>query len=70
MTAPTTDAARSLRCKDAAVPPAAELGWEAYMGRACYACGRQLTRNAVHKGWARGRAGVHVLDTEVWACPA
>lgn len=71
MTAPATTAeiVWSGRCQDKPVPPVGELSWEQYAGRACFACGKPLTTGAVHCGWARGRAGVHVLDTEVWSCP-
>ncbi|MFI6285696.1 hypothetical protein ACIBCM_13225 [Streptomyces sp. NPDC051018] len=51
------------------MPPVADLTWAQYQCRSCYACGRLLTTGAVHQGWARGRDGEHVLDTEVWACP-
>ncbi|WP_176732648.1 hypothetical protein [Streptomyces sp. MnatMP-M17] len=51
------------------IPPAGDLSTEQWAGRACYACGQPLTTGAVYCGWARGRAGVHVLDAEVWACP-
>ena len=54
---------------DTPVPAAAELTTEAYMGRACYACGRLLSYGAVYRGWAFGWQGRCRLDTEVWACP-
>lgn len=56
-------------CRTAPVPPAVDLSWEATAGRACYACGRQLTVVAVLVGRAVGREGVHVLDCDVYACP-
>lgn len=61
--------ATAVRCRTAPIPPAADLSWEQYAGRACYACGKPLTRGAVHVGRAVGRQGVHVLDTDVYACP-
>ncbi|MGW8954694.1 hypothetical protein [Streptomyces sp. NPDC055709] len=51
------------------MPTAQELNWEQYAGRACCACGKQLTTGAVPRGIARGRQGAYVLDVEVWACP-
>lgn len=57
------------RCRDAVIPPAAALSWEAYAGRACYACGKRLTAGAVLVGRAKGRDGAHVLDTDAYACP-
>ncbi|WP_406000666.1 hypothetical protein [Streptomyces sp. NBC_00829] len=71
MTAPTIDTpARPPRlpCRQTPVPHASTLGWEAYAGRACYACDTPLTTVAVPCGKARGQLGVHVLDVEVWAC--
>jgi hypothetical protein len=56
-------------CRTQPIPPVRELSTEAYAGRACFACGRQLTRGAVFVGRAVGRQGVHVLDTDVYACP-
>ncbi|MFF8843152.1 hypothetical protein ACF08N_10515 [Streptomyces sp. NPDC015127] len=61
--------ATASRCREVTVPPAAALSWEAYAGRACYACGRQLTRGGVLVGRAVGHQGAHVLDTDVYACP-
>ncbi|MGW6460583.1 hypothetical protein ACWF94_32445 [Streptomyces sp. NPDC055078] len=51
------------------MPPTRDLTWDQALGQPCYACGQLLTSGAVHGGWARGRAGAHVLDAEVWACP-
>ncbi|NWF31277.1 hypothetical protein HW130_34490 [Streptomyces sp. PKU-EA00015] len=56
-------------CRNTDIPPAAALSWEAYAGRACYACGKALTTGAVLVGRAKGRQGAHVLDTDVYACP-
>ncbi|MEV6394875.1 hypothetical protein AB0M39_08875 [Streptomyces sp. NPDC051907] len=56
-------------CQSTPIPPARDLTWEQYAGRTCVVCGRRLTSDAVSRGWARGRQGVHVLDVEVWACP-
>ncbi|MFI1401091.1 hypothetical protein [Streptomyces sp. NPDC020681] len=67
MTAPAKPALTM--CRDVPVPSAADLSWEQYGGRACFACGKPLTVGAVSCGRARGRQGVHVLDVEVWACP-
>ena len=50
-------------------PPATELGYEAYSGRACCWCGRKLWSGAVSAGISRGREGAVVLDIEVYACP-
>lgn len=57
------------RCCDKPIPPAADLSWEQYAGRACYACGRLFNRGAILAGRAEGWQGVHVLDTDVYACP-
>jgi hypothetical protein len=51
-------------------PPATELGYEAYSGRACCWCGKELWSGAVSAGISRGRQGAVVLDIEVYACPA
>ncbi|MFD1659993.1 hypothetical protein ACFSL4_17770 [Streptomyces caeni] len=51
-------------------PPVSALTREQYAGRACCWCGTRLWRGAVSAGIARGRQGAHVLDAEVWACPA
>lgn len=56
-------------CRNQPVPDAGDLSWEQYAGRACFACGRQLTVGAVSCGRATGRQGAHVLDVEVWSCP-
>lgn len=56
-------------CRTVPIPPVSALSWEAYAGRACYACDKPLTRGAVLVGRAVGRQGVHVLDTDVYACP-
>jgi hypothetical protein len=61
--------ATGLACREAPIPPAGDLSWEAYAGRACYACEKQLTVGAVLVGRAEGRDGVHVYDTDVYACP-
>ena len=50
-------------------PPATELGYEAYSGRACVWCGKRLWRGAVSAGISRGKVGAVVLDNEVFACP-
>jgi hypothetical protein len=52
-----------------APPPAAELTYEQYAGRACVWCGVRLTKGAVSAGIARGQLGAVCLDIEVWACP-
>ncbi|MEV8311958.1 hypothetical protein AB0P36_32730 [Streptomyces flavidovirens] len=57
------------RCRYKKIPPVRKLSYEAYAGRACYACGRPLTTGAILVGRATGRAGVHVLDVDVYACP-
>ncbi|TLQ43498.1 hypothetical protein [Streptomyces marianii] len=59
----------ALPCRERPVPTAQALSWEQYAGRACCSCGKRLTTGAVHRGVARGRQGVHVLDVEVWSCP-
>ncbi|MEV4329593.1 hypothetical protein AB0K02_03490 [Streptomyces sp. NPDC049597] len=64
-----TSGASPARCADVPIPPAAALSWEAYAGRACYACGKPLTTGAVFVGRATGQQGAHVLDTDVYACP-
>lgn len=56
-------------CRFAMVPPAGDLGWEQYAGRACFACGKPLMHGAVLCGKARGRQGAVVLDVDVWSCP-
>lgn len=56
-------------CREMPIPAAGDLSWEAYAGRACYACGKRLTTGAIHVGRAVGHSGVHVLDTDVYACP-
>ena len=61
--------ATRLACRDTPIPPAGELPWEAYAGRACYACEKRLTVGAVLVGRAVGRDGAHVYDTDVYACP-
>ena len=38
-------------------------------GHACVWCGKRLRHGAVSAGIARGRAGAHVLNVEVFACP-
>ncbi|MGW7469899.1 hypothetical protein ACWGJT_35850 [Streptomyces xantholiticus] len=71
MTAPVniSPTPATARCQDKRIPPAAALSWEATAGRACYACGKALTTGAVLVGRATGRMGVHVLDTDAYACP-
>ncbi|GGW29422.1 hypothetical protein [Streptomyces xantholiticus] len=71
MTAPVdvSPASATARCVETPIPPAADLSWEAYAGRACYACEKQLTVGAVLVGRAVGRMGAHVLDIDVYACP-
>ncbi|WP_037648047.1 hypothetical protein [Streptomyces flavidovirens] len=64
----TTRPVRS-RCRYKKIPPAQKLSYDAYAGRACYACGRTLTTGAILVGRATGRQGVHVLDVDVYACP-
>ncbi|MFI1472016.1 hypothetical protein [Streptomyces wuyuanensis] len=61
--------AAGLPCRERPIPTAQALSHEQYAGRACCACGKQLTTGAVHRGVARGRQGAHVLDVEVWSCP-
>ncbi|MET9508931.1 hypothetical protein ABZX62_10715 [Streptomyces flavidovirens] len=72
MTAPAAKVATKpvrSRCRCKKIPPAPKLSYEAYAGRACYACGRALTTGAVLVGRATGHEGVHVLDVDVYACP-
>ncbi|MFK4600452.1 hypothetical protein RKD30_007119 [Streptomyces pristinaespiralis] len=57
------------RCRDTPVPAPAALSWEAYAGRACYACGKRLTTGAVLVGRAQGHSGAHDLSADVYACP-
>jgi hypothetical protein len=49
-------------------PPADQLNYEQYSGRACCWCGKRLTSGAVSAGISRGSQGAHVLDIEVYAC--
>jgi hypothetical protein len=65
--APTTAAAT--RCRDVPIPSPFDLSWEAYAGRACYACDKKLTTGAIHVGRAVGRDGAHDHSTDVYACP-
>lgn len=51
------------------LPPLESLTWDQSAGRACVWCRKQLTTGAVCAGTIRDRAGAHILDTEVWACP-
>ncbi|MGI3229974.1 hypothetical protein ACRJ4B_45825 [Streptomyces sp. GTA36] len=53
-----------------APPPVDKLGYEQYSGRACCWCGTPLMHGAVSAGISRGSQGAHVLDIEVYACPA
>ncbi|MEU1304303.1 MULTISPECIES: hypothetical protein [Streptomyces] len=52
-------------------PPATSLTYAQYAGWACCWCGTSLldVTGAVSAGIARGQAGAHVLDVEVYACP-
>ncbi|WJV47655.1 hypothetical protein [Streptomyces flavofungini] len=50
-------------------PPARDLSYEQYSGRACVWCGAQLTSGAVAAGISRGKIGAVVLDIGVYACP-
>lgn len=52
-------------------PPATELNYTQYSGRACCWCGKSLldVTGVKSAGIARGSSGVHVLDIEVYACP-
>lgn len=59
----------TLQCADTPLPPAQGLPWNVAMGRACVACGKELTVGAVSRGKVSGRQGVHSIDTEVWSCP-
>lgn len=54
----------------AGLPPTSQLTYEQYSGRACCWCARPLTTGAVSAGISRGRHAAHILDTEVYACPA
>jgi hypothetical protein len=59
------------RCDRTPLPESVSaLSHDQYLGRACVACGRQLTTGAVPRGVIPGRQGAHVLDVEVWSCPA
>ena len=69
MTVPAKPRAARMTCRHQPVPPAGSLNYEQYAGRACFACGKQLTVGAVSCGRATGRQGAHKLDVEVWACP-
>jgi len=51
-------------------PPVDQLNYEQYSGRACCYCGTKLTSGAASAGISRGSQGAHVLDIEVYACPA
>jgi hypothetical protein len=64
--APTTERGR---CRDAPIPPAAELTFGQGRGWNCYACGKRLTVGAVLVGRAQGRSGAHDLSADVYACP-
>ncbi|MFI9154471.1 hypothetical protein [Streptomyces sp. NPDC053367] len=53
------------------LPPATSLTGPQYNGWACVWCGTSLARTGgVSAGIARGQIGAHVLDVEVYACPA
>lgn len=52
------------------LPPARDLNYEQYSGRACCWCSKTLSSGAVPAGISRGSSGAHVLDNEVYACPA
>lgn len=55
------------------IPPATDLSWEQYAGRACVWCDTPITSGGRSVGIARGQDGAHNLDTEVYAgpcCPA
>ena len=51
------------------IPPADDLDWEQYAGRACVWCGQPLTIGGRSVGTARGQADAHNLDVEVYAGP-
>lgn len=58
--------------KGRTLPPAGELSSEQYAGRSCVWCDTPITTGGYSAGIARGRIGVHSLDTEVYAgrcCP-
>lgn len=57
------------RCRDAVIPPAAELTYGQGRGWDCYACGKRLTVGAVLVGRAQGRSGAHDISADVYACP-
>jgi hypothetical protein len=63
---PTT---KRRRCRDAPIPPAAELTYGQGRGWDCFACGRRLTTGAVLVGRAQGQSGAHDLSADVYACP-
>ncbi|MEU6279518.1 hypothetical protein [Streptomyces sp. NPDC047028] len=53
------------------LPSALHLPRAVYSGWACAWCGASLLHTGgTSAGIARGRLGAHVLDTEVYACPA
>ncbi|MER6431607.1 hypothetical protein ABT272_28330 [Streptomyces sp900105245] len=53
------------------LPSAPALTRAQYSGWACCWCGCSLLRSGgISAGIARGSSGAHVLDAEVYACPA
>lgn len=52
-----------------ALPAANALTKAQHDGWACVWCGKKLGRGAASAGITRGRAGAHILDIEVYACP-
>lgn len=54
----------------ASLPPVEQLSYGQYNGLNCVWCGVKLTTGAVPAGIAQGQSGAHILDTEVYACPA
>lgn len=67
-TAPAT--AEAPRCRDVPVPPTSQLSTEQLLGVACVACRGQLSESRVLRGVAMVRDGAHLLDYDVYSCPA
>ncbi|NXY99115.1 hypothetical protein HYE82_33000 [Streptomyces sp. BR123] len=60
---------QTIACAAAPLPARDQLTWEQAQGRACVACRRQLTTDAVHRGIVAGSQGCHDTSVEVWSCP-
>ncbi|MFD3777369.1 hypothetical protein [Streptomyces sp. NPDC058612] len=56
-------------CQDAPLPSVDRCTWDQTAGRACIACGRQLTTGAVPRGSVSTTVGARVIAYEVWSCP-